>query len=493
VARPQRDDELDLTVDALAFGGLGVSRSDGFVIFSTDTVPGDRVRVRVRKSRRRFAEADLVEVLEPSPDRVTPPCQYVPACGGCRLQHMDYAATLLAKREHIVDHLQRIGHLEAIEVRPVDAAVAQFGYRNKMEYSAAPGPAGELRLGFHRRGRWDEVVNVDPCLLATASGNAARDTVREWALAHQVPPYDQRAQRGMLRHVVVREGIATGELLVTVVTAPGALEVVEHLIAPMRAAHPNLVGLLHAVNDGVSEVTQGLPTRCLWGRDYYYEEVLGIRLALSAPSFFQTNTQMAGHLYNRVAEAAGLDGTQVVYDLFCGVGSIGITLASRARQVIGVEIVPEAAADAERNAAANGVADYRVLTGDVGRVVKEQRDTLPKADVAIIDPPRGGLSGRAIRRVLDLEPEVLIYVSCHPATFADNAARFVAAGYVLEYVQPVDMFPNTPHVEAVARFTRDQAAVARARARAEEAAAAKRGEPRADHPRADNLAGRDPS
>jgi 23S rRNA (uracil1939-C5)-methyltransferase len=473
VARPQRDDELELAVDALAFGGLGVSRSDGFVIFSTDTVPGDRVRVRVRKSRRRFAEAELIEVIEPSPDRITPPCQYVPACGGCRLQHIDYGATLVAKREHIVDHLERIGHLNGIEVRPVDPAVAQFGYRNKMEYSAAPGPGGELRLGFHRRGRWDEVVNVDPCLLATASGNAARDTVRDWAVAHDIAPYDQRAQRGMLRHVVVREGIGTNELLVTVVTAPGAEELVEHLIAPMRAAHPNLVGLLHGVNDGVSEVTQGLPTRCLWGRDYFYEEVLGMRLALSAQSFFQTNTQMTGHLYNRVADAAGLDGTQVVYDLFCGVGSIGLTLAARARQVIGVEIVPEAAADAQRNAEANGVTDYRVLTGDVGRVVKEQRDTLPKADVAIIDPPRGGLSGRAIRRVLELEPEVLIYVSCHPATFADNAARFVAAGYVLEYVQPVDMFPNTPHVEAVARFVRDEAAVAQARADADAAAAAK--------------------
>jgi len=181
--------------------------------------------------------------------------------------------------------------------------------------------------------------------------------------------------------------------------------VIEQLIAPMCAAHPNLVGLLHAVNDGVSEVTQGLPMRCLWGRDYFFEEVLGVRLALSAPSFFQTNTQMTGRLYTRVAEAAGLDGTQVVYDLFCGVGSIGITIASQARQVIGVEIVPEAAADAERNARANGVLGYRVLVGDVGRVVKEQRDTLPKADVAIIDPPRGGLSDGRFAAFWNLSPK----------------------------------------------------------------------------------------
>jgi 23S rRNA (uracil1939-C5)-methyltransferase len=472
VARPQRDDELELDVDSLAFGGLGVSRNDGFVVFSTDTAPGDRVRVRVRKARRRWAEADLIEVVAPGPVRVVPPCPYVPACGGCRLQHVAYAATLEAKRAHIADHLQRIGHLEGIDVRSVDPAVAQFGYRNKMEYSAAPGPDGALRLGFHRRGRWDEVVDIDACLLATAAGNAARETVRAWAQELGIPPYDQRAQTGMLRHVVVREGIATGELLVTVVTAPGAEALVDQLIGPMCAAHPNLVGLLHAVNDGVSETTQGLPTRVLWGRDHFFEEILGVRLALSSQSFFQTNSQMTGHLYTRVAEAAGLDGSQVVYDLFCGVGSIGLTVAAHAREVIGVEIMPEAAADAARNAAANGVTRYRVLTGDVGRVVREQRESLPTADVAIVDPPRGGLSGRAIRRVLDLDPAVLVYVSCHPATFAENAAKFVLAGYDLEYVQPVDMFPNTPHVEAVARFVRDPTRVAEVRAAADAAAAA---------------------
>ena len=308
VARPQRDDELELDVESLAFGGLGVSRADGFVVFTPDTAPGDRVRVRVRKARRRWAEADLVDVLTPGPARVSPPCAYVPACGGCRLQHVAYAATLEAKRAHIVDHLTRIGHLEGIEVRPADAAVEQFGYRNKMEYSAAPGPDGELQLGFHRRGRWDQVVDIEACMLATTAGNAARETVRAWALAHDIAPYDQRHQTGSLRHVVVREGIATGELLVTVVTAPGADDVVDALVDPLRAAHPGLVGVVHAVNDGVAEVTHGLPTRLLWGRDHFFEEVLGVRLALSAESFFQTNTGMTGDLYTRVAEAAGLDG-----------------------------------------------------------------------------------------------------------------------------------------------------------------------------------------
>lgn len=443
-----------MEVADLAFGGMGVARHDGFVVFVPDTVPGDRVRVRVRKSRRRFAESDLLEVLEAGPARRDPPCPYVPRCGGCRLQHVAYETTVDAKRSQIREHLGRIGHLPDIDVRPVDPAAEPFGYRNKMEYSAAPAPGGGLTLGFHRRGRWDEVIDLDACMLATPRGNAVRDTVRRWATDCGIAPYDQRAQAGQLRHLVVREGVATGELLVTVVTAPGAEDLVDGLAAPLSAAHPEVVGLLHAVNDGLAETTQGLPTRLVSGRDWFTERVMDVTLRLSAPSFFQTNTNMTGRLYERVAEAAGLDGGQVLYDLFCGVGSIGIALGRRARHVVAIDIVPEAIEDARRNAAANGLDGYTALCGDVGKVMTEHRGQLPEPDVVIIDPPRGGLSGKAVRRVLEVGAPVLVYVSCHPATFADNAARFVEGGYRLEYVQPVDMFPQTPHVEAVARFVR---------------------------------------
>lgn len=452
--RPRRDDVLELEVHDLAFGGAGVARHDGYVVFCRDTAPGDRVRARVTKARRRFAEAELVEVLRPGPDRVTPPCPYVPRCGGCRLQHVEYAVALAAKRDQVAEHLVRIGHLEGVEVREPDAALEPFGYRNKMEYSAAPGDGAEPTIGFHERGRWDQVIDVRECLLASPLGNAVRETVRAWAAAEGMPAYDQRAHTGVLRHVLVREGVATGEVLVSVVTSPGAEEAVDRLVAPLWAAHPEVVGLIHSVNDGVAEVTSGLPTRLVHGRDWIEERVMGVTLRLSAAAFFQTNTRMTDRLYERVAEAAGLDGGQVVYDLFAGAGSIGIALAAGAREVVAIEIVEEAVADAERNARANGVANHRAIAGDVGTVLRERRDELPPPDVAIVDPPRGGLAGRAIRRILELAPPVLVYVSCQPATFADNAARFVEGGYRLEWVRPVDMFPQTPHIEAVARFTR---------------------------------------
>ncbi len=451
--RPRRDDILELEVHDLAFGGAGVARHEGYVVFCRDTAPGDRVRARVVKARRRFADAELVEVLQPGPERIAPPCPYVPRCGGCRLQHVEYDLALAAKRDQVAEHLARIGHLEGVEVREPDAAIERFGYRNRMEYSAAPGRDGALSLGFHVRGRWDEIVDVEACLLASGLGNAVRETVRLWAVAEHLAPYDQRAHSGVLRHVLVREGMATGQVLVSVVTSPGAEHAVDRLAAPLTAAHPEVVGLIHSVNDGVAEVTSGLPTRLVHGRDWIEERVAGVTLRLSAAAFFQTNTGMTERLYERVAEAAGLDGTQVVYDLFAGVGSIGIALAPGAREVVAIEIVEEAVADAERNARANGVANHTALCGDVGVVLRERKGELPPPDVAIVDPPRGGLAGRAIRRILELAPPTLVYVSCQPATFADNAARFVEGGYRLEWVRPVDMFPQTPHIEAVARFT----------------------------------------
>jgi 23S rRNA (uracil1939-C5)-methyltransferase len=454
MARPQPGELLDLEVADLAFGGQGVARADGFVVFVPDTAPGDAVRARVRRTRRRHADAVLDEIRRPGPDRVIPPCPFVPRCGGCRLQHVAYERALAAKRDQVREHLARIGHLPEVAVLEPDPAVERFGYRNKMEYSVSPGPDGRLALGLHARGRWDEVVDIDQCLLATPAGNAAREAVRAWAAASCIPPYDQRTQSGALRHVLVREGIATGQLLVAVVTTPGHEDVVDALAPPLRAALPGLVGLVHLVNDGLAEVTSGLPARTVWGRERLEERVLGVTLGLSLGAFFQTNTRMAERLYGRVAEAAGLTGREVLYDLFAGVGSIGIALAARASRVVAVESVPEAVADAEANARANGVANHSALCGDVGRVLRERRDELPPPDVAVVDPPRAGLAGRAVRRLLELAPPVLVYVSCHPATLAENARALVDGGYRLEWVRPVDMFPQTPHVEAVARFTR---------------------------------------
>lgn len=453
--RPKRDDVLEVVVEDLAFGGQGVARADGFVVFCDDTAPGDRARVRLRKARRRFGEARLEEVLEPGPDRIAPVCDHVPRCGGCRLQHVDAERVVAAKRDQIVEHLARIGHLTDIEVRPPDRAVQLYGYRNKVEYSAGPREPGGMALGFHERGRWDRIVDIERCHIVHPLGDVVRESVRRWAETEGLPPYDQRSQSGVLRHLVVRVGVNTDQVLVNVVTAPGAEEAVDRLAETLPGRHPELVGIVHSVNDGVAEITAGLPSRVVWGQDHIEETVLGVRLRLSAAAFFQTNTRMSERLYERAAEAAGLTGDEVLYDLYAGAGSVGLILAPKAKEVLAIEIVEEAVRDAEANARANGFRSYRAVAGDVRVVLRERRGEFPVPDVAIVDPPRGGLSGGAVRRILELAPPVLVYISCQPATFADNARRFVDGGYRLEYVQPVDMFPQTPHIEAVARFTRD--------------------------------------
>ncbi len=456
MAKPRTGEEVELTIDDLAFGGAGVGRHGGFVIFTPDTAPGDRVRVRVRRPKRRHAEADLIELLAPGPDRVEPPCPHVPECGGCRLQHLDYEMTLDAKRRQVSEHLARIGGLTDVDVRPVDPAEPRLRYRNKMEYSFAQGPDGALRLGMHARGRWDEVVDLSVCLIASERCDAARAAVRAWAVEEGLRAYDQATGVGLLRHLVVREGTATGDVLVTLVTSAGieAEAAVDRLGAVLPASLPGFVGLLHAVNPGVAETTQGLARRVVVGRDTLREHVYGMVLDLSATAFFQTNTHMTETLYRRAGEAAGVGRDEVLYDLFAGVGSIGIALGRAAGEVVAVEIQAEAVEDARRNAAANGLTAHRALCGDVGRVLRERRDELPSPDVAIVDPPRAGLDGRAVRRIVEFAPRTLVYVTCQPATLAQNAAAFCAGGYRLDYVQPVDMFPQTPHVEAVARFVR---------------------------------------
>ena len=452
--KPKPGDEFDVTVDDLAFGGAGVGRRDGFVVFVPHTAPADRVRIRVRRSRRRHADAQLVRVLEAGPDRVPAQCPLVPECGGCKLQHLTYPAQLEAKARQVAEHLRRIGGVDDPPVLEPDPATVEFGYRNKMEYSAAPGPDGAPVLGLHRAGRWDEVIDVRRCLIAGEEVDRVRETVRAWATEAGMPAIDPAGGGEGLRNLIAREGTATGQLVVTVVTTSGYEAAVDILADRLWSSHPGAVGLLHSVSDGVGQATSGLPTRIVRGRDWFEERVAGVTLRLSSTAFFQTNTTMTGRLYARAAEAAGLDGGQVVYDLYSGVGSIGVVLARGAAQVVAIELAPEAALDAEGNARRNGLENHLSVCGDVGRALRRLRGDIPPPDVAIVDPPRAGLSGRAVRRLLELAPPVLVYVSCQPATFADNAARLIDGGYRLEWVRPVDMFPQTPHIEAVARFVR---------------------------------------
>jgi 23S rRNA (uracil1939-C5)-methyltransferase len=444
-------DEVDLKIDALAYGGNGVARLDGFVVFVRRGLPGDVVRARITKVRRSHAEATAVAVLEPGAHRVEAPCDHYPACGGCRFQDLAYDAQLAEKASQVRDALVRLGGVADPPLEPALAAESLFHYRNKLEYSFAPGSDGAV-LGFHRAGRWDEVLDIRECWLTTEFGNAVRDTTRSWAREHGLEPYDQRTQRGFLRHLVVREGRNTGQALVVLVTAPGDLLEASFVRAMTR--FPQVTSVYWGVNDRPAEIT-GVPSRLLWGEEAIEEELCGLRFRVRPNAFLQTNTAMAERLYELAIEYAGLSADETVYDLYCGTGTIGLVMARSAMTVWGVDASEESIACAIENAELNGIGNAAFFAGEVGRSLEELRERSGPPDVVVVDPPRAGLSGKALRQIGRLEARRLVYVSCNPTTLAGNVKQLAAEwGYSLVRARPVDMFPHTPHIETVALLAR---------------------------------------
>jgi 23S rRNA (uracil1939-C5)-methyltransferase len=446
-----RGQEIDLTVDSLAFGGRGVARHGELVVFVSRALPGDRVRARVTKLKRRHAEARTVEVLEAGPGRVAARCAHFGVCGGCAWQDLDYAEQVRHKAAQVDDALRRLGKIE-IELEPIVPAAEQYGYRNKLEYSWANGPDGPS-LGFHRAGRWDELVPVETCHIASPAGNEVRRAFERWAREAGLAVYDSTTGEGYLRHLVVREGAHTGQLLAMLVTAPGTVPEAERLQAAVRES---VVGVVHAENPGLAEATAGLTGSPLFGADRYEELVGGLRLAVTAGAFMQTNTVMSERLYELAIEYAGLTEADVAWDLYCGAGAIGLLAASRAGAVVGIEIADESVERARENAERNGIGNIEFVAGDVAKSVAPLLERAPRPDVVFVDPPRAGLTPKAVKRLIELGPERIVYVSCNPTTLAPNARSLIDAGYELVRARPVDMFPHTPHIECVALLRREK-------------------------------------
>ena len=447
------DQELELDVESLAYGGNGVARLDGFVVFVRRGLPGDRVRARVTKVKRSHAEALATEVVRAGPQRVEAPCAHYPACGGCRFQDLAYDAQLAQKEAQVRDALQRLG---GVAEPPLEAIVPCepeiFHYRNKLEYSFTRTPSGPA-LGFHKAGRWDEVLDIQRCWLTTELGNGLRDAVRDWAREERLEAYSQADGSGYLRHLVVREGRNTGQALVQLVTAPGEKFETGYFVDVVRR-FPQVRSVHWSVNESPAEVTN-LPSDLLWGDGWIEEQLCGLRFRVRPNAFLQTNTAMAEKLYELAREAAQLGGSETVWDLYCGIGTIGLSLATAALTVWGIEVSEESVACALENAELNGIVNSAFFAGNVGEVVEELLERSGPPDVVVVDPPRAGLAGKALRRLGRIGAPRLVYVSCNPTTLAGDVKTLQSEwGYELLRARPVDMFPHTPHVETVALLER---------------------------------------
>ena len=471
-------------IESLAFGGAGIARVDGKVQFVPGALPGEEVVIEVLGRRRKFDQARLVEVQRPSPDRRPPLCPHVSLCGGCSLQELAYTRQLEAKAQHVRDCLERIGGLEVPEFGPPVPSPSETRYRNKMEFtfnvrawepdgppdSPRPSPA----LGLHVAGRFDAVFDLEECVLPSPRAVAVLAEVRAFVRERGLEAYRSRPDEGLLRHLVVREGHHTGELLVALVVRD-ADPALPELGPRLGERIEGLTGVVLIVNRTRATIAKGEQEEVLWGRPWLREELGGIRFELGAQSFFQTNTAGAERLVEvlkasldsaGVGTAAGRPGTAGVIpqghllDLYCGAGTLGLCLADRFRRVTGVEQVAEAVRSAERTAERNGIRHASFHVADVERWVREDRGDSGRegplgedpCDVIVVDPPRAGLHPRALETLPRLGAEVIAYISCNPSTLARDAAGLVAAGYRPVGLRIVDLFPQTGHIESVVVF-----------------------------------------
>jgi 23S rRNA (uracil1939-C5)-methyltransferase len=458
----KKGQEVELDISDLAFGGRGLARVDGLAVFVERSVPGDRALCRIVKKKKNFAEARVIRLLEASPLRIDPPCRYFSYCGGCNWQFLPYERQLEFKRRHVAESLAHIGLIQEVPVLPAIASPAAYGYRNKMEFSCTDRrwllphelgrediPAG-LGIGLHVPGTFHKVLDIEQCLLMPALGNRILEDVRRHIRDSSLPVYGLRTHTGFWRFVMLRHSAAHDRWMINIVTAAFDGEAVRPLAERLSAKYPSIAAIVNNVTSRRAGVAIGEEEYPLFGAAVLEDQIGPLRFEISANSFFQTNTGGAARLYETVAAYAGLTGAETVVDLYCGTGTIGMSLAHAAREVIGMEITQSAVEDAKRNCRLNGITNCRFLLGDI----RETLGSLPQtADVLIIDPPRVGMHPDVVKQVLAMAPRRIVYVSCNPATLARDLALLQEHYQAME-VQPVDMFPQTFHIESVARLER---------------------------------------
>jgi 23S rRNA (uracil1939-C5)-methyltransferase len=450
-------DLLTLDVQDLALGGKALGRHEGCVVFTDRGLPGDRITVRITKAKKSFAEARMVSLETPSPDRIPARCVHIDQCGGCRMQEMPYEAQALLKQRQVGETLRHLGGIADAVVHPIVPAPSPWHYRNKMELSFLTGADGAPVLGLHERGTFDRVFNLTECWIASPLvAEVVRFTSR-FAAEHRWPMHDV-AQHGGARFLIVRHLALTHECAVHLVSGTEQLPELAEWARGVAALSPDVKTVTLGLNTSRSNVATMEREIALVGTGAIVERLLGLEFEVVGNAFLQTNSAQAEKLYSLALEAAQLKGDETVLDLYCGAGTLTLLFARAAGRAVGVESVPDSIERARRNATRNGMPEVSFVCGESRQVLREwalgQREGAVKPDVLVVDPPRAGLHPRVVVRCAELAPKRIVYVSCNPATLARDLKDFAALGYVLREVTPVDMFPHTPHIECVARLER---------------------------------------
>lgn len=445
-----RGSRVDAEVNDLAFQGRGVARIDGLVVFVDGGLPGDRVRVEITGRHRRFVESRVLEILEPSPDRVLPHCVHFGPCGGCRLQNLRYEKQLEFKATQVKNHLQRIGGFEPPAGIAIIPCEPNYRYRNKMEFAFGRDSTHHLTLGLHPRDAYADIFDLRECHLPSPVFSHLVEVTRQHFSRTSDQPYDPVQHSGLLRFLVLREGVNTGQFLVNLVTAAGEVTDPVGWVAALREAAPNLTTVVRTVNATWANVATGEVTDLWYGPGTFTERLADLEFVLGPLSFFQTNTRQAEKLFAKALEYAELSPVDRVLDVYSGAGAISLLVARQANSVTGVEIVPEAVDAAREAAERNGIHNCEFVCADARRFLKTAVAEKNRFDVAITDPPRAGLHPKVVKRLVEMAPPRIVYVSCNPSTLARDLGLFCAGRYRLADITAVDMFPHTAHIEAVA-------------------------------------------
>ncbi|WP_158734656.1 23S rRNA (uracil(1939)-C(5))-methyltransferase RlmD [Alteribacillus sp. YIM 98480] len=447
----QKNEMITAVFEDLTHDGAGVAKVDGYPLFVPYGIPGEKAEIKVIKTKKNYGFGRLMERIEESEDRTDPPCPIYYECGGCQIQHMTYDAQLRYKQKQVQDAITRIGGLENVTVYPTLGMDDPWRYRNKAQVPIGTREDGHLKAGFYQK-RSHRIIDMEACIIQQKENDDPVQAVKEMADKYNIKAYDEEKHRGTLRHVVTRYAKNTDQLMIVLVTNGPDLPHKKNLIEEIREGIPNVASIVQNINNKRTNVIFGDKTNVLWGEEYIYDTIGDVKFAISARSFYQVNPEQTKVLYDKALEYAELRGDETVIDAYCGIGTISLFLAQKAKHVYGVEVVPEAVSDAKRNARLNKMDNVDFAVGEAEEVIPWWHKAHGiQPDVIVVDPPRKGCDETLLDTMLSMKPERIVYVSCNPATLARDLKILEKGGYATKEVQPVDMFPQTTHVESVAK------------------------------------------
>ncbi|WP_273325955.1 23S rRNA (uracil(1939)-C(5))-methyltransferase RlmD [Vallitalea guaymasensis] len=442
-----KNEYYEMVIDDLGINGEGIGKINGYTLFVDGALPQEKIKVKVIKTKKNFGFGKLIDILEPSIHRIDPVCDIAKRCGGCQLQHLSYEGQLNYKQKKVQDIIERIGGITDIEVNKVIGMEKPYFYRNKVQFPVGGMGDDSVNIGFYAM-RSHNIITTDKCYIQQPVNKDIIGVVKEYMLKNNVKPYNEVTNKGVVRHIVTRVSFHTKEIMVGVVINGNKLPNSDELVSNLRKIE-DVAGIFISVNKEKTNVIMGNKIKMLWGKPYITDYIGEVAYNISPLSFYQVNPVQTEKLYSKVLEFADLSGDEIVWDAYCGIGTISLFLAGKSKKVMGVEIVPEAIEDAKKNAELNDISNTEFYVGKAEEVITGKYNEGVRADVIVVDPPRKGCDRELLETIMKMQPEKVVYVSCDPGTMARDVKVLGEGGYRVEEVQPVDMFPQTVHVECV--------------------------------------------